>query len=229
MEPLQEPSKSGAKLQQFRQMHTADDNTARCQIHQTEKKIASSLLLSALAILASCLVPLLAQAFLAQAQTLPTLLPSTEPLDLKLLDPEARPPRSQVIRADSMSQAKPTVPSLWWAEEQFGGKLLENWLAYPDRQRVDLVVNRQLWSLLNYIGRYSFVNSFGTVARDYGYNTRVFIANQPQEPLATYTCNFTTTPVVCDLDIVSSGQDSLRVRSKPLGGFPATGNDTQAP
>ncbi|MEP0747906.1 MULTISPECIES: hypothetical protein [unclassified Coleofasciculus] len=224
MEPLQEPTKSGAKLKQFRQAYTADDNAARSQIHQTGKKIASSLLLSALAILTSCLVPLL-----TQAQTPPTLLPSPEPLDLKLLDPESRPPRSQVIRADSMSQAKPTVPSLWWAEEQFGGKLLENWLAYPDRQRVDLVVNRQLWSLLNYIGRYSFVNSFGTVARDYGYNTRVFIANQPQEPLATYTCNFSTTPVVCDLDIVSSGQDSLRVRSKPLGGFPATGNDTQAP
>ncbi|MEP0751893.1 hypothetical protein NDA03_06640 [Trichocoleus sp. Lan] len=224
MEPLQEPSKPGAKLKRFRQAYTADNNAARSQIHQTEKKIASSLLLSALAILTSCLGPLL-----VQAQTPPTLLPSTEPLDLKLLDLESRPPRSTVIRADSMSQAKPTVPSLWWAEEQFGGKLLENWLAYPDRQRVDLVVNRQLWSLLNYIGRYSFVNNFGTVARDYGYNTRVFIANQPQEPLATYTCNFSTTPVVCDLDIISSGQDSLRVRSKPLGGFPATGNDTQAP
>ena len=223
MEPLQEPSKSGVKLKQFRQVYMADDNTSIVQIHQTRKKIASSFVLSALAILALCLVPLL-----VQAQTPPTLLPSAEPLDLKLLEP-SRPPRSKVIRADSMSQAKPTIPSLWWAEEQFGGKLLENWLAYPDRQRVDLVVNRQLWSLLNYIERYSFVNSFGTVARDYGYNTRVFIANQPQEPLATYTCNFTTSPAVCDLDIVSSGQDSLRVRSKPSGGFAATGNDTQAP
>ena len=223
MEPLQEPSKSGAKLQQFRQMHTADDNTSRGQIHQTGKKIASSFVLSALAILASCFVPLL-----AQSQTSPTLLPSTEPLDLKLLEP-SRPPRSKVIRADSMSQAQPTIPSLWWAEEQFGGKLLENWLAYPDRQRVDLVVNRQLWSLLNYMERYSFVNSFGTVARDYGYNTRVFIANQPQEPLATYTCNFSTSLPVCNLDIASSSQDSLRVRSKPFGGFPATGNDRQAP
>ncbi|MFE1748532.1 hypothetical protein [Coleofasciculus sp. H7-2] len=224
MESLQELSKSGAKLKQFRQVHTVDDNAGRCQIYQTGKKIASSFLLSALAILASCLVP-----WLVQAQTPATLLPSLEPLDVKLLEPESRPPRSEVIRADSMSQAKPTIPSLWWAEEQFGGKLLENWLAYPNRQRVDLVVNRQLWSLLNYMGRYSFVNSFGTVARDYGYNTRVFIANQPQEPLATYTCNFSTSPPVCNLDIVASGQDSLRVRSKPFGGFPATGNDTQAP
>ena len=223
MEPLQEPSKSGVKLKQFRQVYMADDNTARDQIHQTGKKISSFFALSALAILALCLVPLL-----VQAQTPLPLLPSAEPLDLKLLEP-SRPPRSKVIRADSMSQAKPTVPSLWWAEEQFGGKLLENWLAYPDRQRVDLVVNRQLWSLLNYIERYSFVNSFGTVARDYGYNTRVFIANQPQKPLATYTCNFSTSPAVCNLDIVSSGQDSLRVRSKPFGGFPATENDTQAP
>ncbi|MEW5858262.1 MAG: hypothetical protein AB1861_12905, partial [Cyanobacteriota bacterium] len=91
MEPLQEPSKSGAKGKQFRQMHTADDNTARCQIHQTGKKIASSFLLS-VAILGSCLTPLL-----AQAQTPPTLLPSAEPLDLKLLEP-SRPPRSKVIR-----------------------------------------------------------------------------------------------------------------------------------
>ncbi|MCG4880622.1 hypothetical protein L0P06_11165, partial [Amedibacillus dolichus] len=79
-------------------------------------------------------------------------------------------------------------PSIWWAKEQFGGKLLDNWLAYPAKEksvaRIDLIVNRQIWSLLDYVERYEFVNNFCNVARDYGYNVRVF--NYQQELLATY-------------------------------------------
>jgi len=35
-----------------------------------------------------------------------------------------------VITADTISQSELTIPSLWWAKEQFGW-LLDNWLAYP--------------------------------------------------------------------------------------------------
>jgi hypothetical protein len=156
-----------------------------------------------------CLSP-----FLVQAQTPSVLLPSTKPLEFKLLNPEATPPRGNVITANSMSETGLTNPSLWWADEQFGGKLLENWLAYPNERRVDLIVNRQLWSILDYMGRYSFVNKMGTVARDFGYSTRVFIVNEPDEALATYTCDFSTSIPVCDLNIQSIGQDSWRVRSR---------------
>lgn len=116
-------------------------------------------------------------------------LPATEPLDLNLLEAEATPP-APIITRDTISQQGLTSPSLWWAAEQFGGKLLDNWLAYPAADgsggRVDLVVNRQYWSLLNYLERYQFLNEFGLVAQDYQYNIRVF--NPQGTFLAAYTC-----------------------------------------
>ncbi|MEQ9669670.1 hypothetical protein [Coleofasciculus sp. G2-EDA-02] len=128
----------------------------------------------------------------ATAQRSSAPIPSLVPLETELLDPNtALPPN--VVTANTISQQYITIPSLWWAEEQFdkfGGKLLVNWLAYQEEQRVDLVVSRQPWTLLNYLERYSFINHFGTVARDYNYNVRVF--NDRAEPLATYTCDYTT-------------------------------------
>lgn len=135
---------------------------------------------------------------IAQSQTIPQ--PTNAPLELSLLAPNA--PKRGVITANTISQKQLTVPSLWWAKEQFGGKLLDNWLAYPSQgtatARVDLIVNRQIWSLLDYVERYEFVNSLGSVARDYGYNVRVF--NYQQELLATYTCNFNIQPNLCSID-----------------------------
>jgi hypothetical protein len=141
-------------------------------------------------------------------QALP--MPSQAPLELELLQPNAATARGDVVTADTISQTGLTLPSLWWAKEQFAGKLLNNWLAYPQEKRVDLVVNRQLWTLLDYIDRYSFVNEFGTVARDYGYNVRVF--NQQKKLLAAYTCSSTPAQPDCDIWVETSGQDSLRVR-----------------
>ncbi|WP_199249559.1 hypothetical protein [[Phormidium] sp. ETS-05] len=119
--------------------------------------------------------------------------PVEPPLDLSLLEPGAEPEAQNVLTMTSISQVGLTVPSLWWEREQFGGKLLDNWLAYPGDEnqlgRVDLVVNRQIWSLLDYLQRYEFVQHFGFVARDYGYNTRVF--NRQGILLGAYTCEFT--------------------------------------
>lgn len=132
------------------------------------------------------------------AQT-PIPQPTNAPLELSLLAPNA--PKRGVVTANTISQKQLTVPSLWWAKQQFGGKLLDNWLAYPSQgtttPRVDLIVNRQIWSLLDYVERYDFVNSLGSVARDYGYNVRVF--NYQQELLATYTCNFNIQPSLCSM------------------------------
>ena len=119
--------------------------------------------------------------------------PVEPPLDLTLLEPGAEPEAQNVLTITSISQAGLTVPSLWWQREQFGGKLLDNWLAYPGDDnnpgRVDLVVNRQIWSLLDFLQRYEIVHHFGFAARDYGYNTRVF--NRQGILLAAYTCEFT--------------------------------------
>jgi hypothetical protein len=149
------------------------------------------------------------------AQTIQTLcqppLPSTAPLDLTALNPKAPSPPPGVITAETISQRGLTVPSLWWAKEQFGGKLLQNWLAYPGageaRGRVDLIVNRQFWSLLNYLERYRFVNQFGLVSRDYRYNVRVF--HKRGTFLAAYTCAGPSTDPVCRICLESAGSAGM--------------------
>lgn len=122
--------------------------------------------------------------------------PDSVPLDVKALQPGNTPPR--VVTMKTIRQDRLTIPSLWWMkdqfaeQEEFGGKLLQNWLAYPVNQgkpgRIDFVVNRQLWTLSDYLERYSFIHDFGTVARSYGYNIRVF--DNQANFLAAYTCDF---------------------------------------
>lgn len=159
---------------------------------------------------------------LAQVQKPSVPPPSTAPLNYNLLQPDAKLSGLNVITSETTSPTGLTSPSLWWPKDQFdpfAGKLLTNWLAYPNEHRVDLVVNRQLWSLLDSFGRYSFVNKFGTVAREYGYNTRVFILNQPNTPLATYTCNFSTAPPLCDINFELSSQGALRSITPEVNGL----------
>ena len=117
------------------------------------------------------------------------------------------------VSTDNTSQYQLTIPSLWWAKEQFGGKLLDNWLIYPTggttAPQIDLVVNQQIWTLLDYLERYEFINHFGTVARDYGYNLRV--VNHQKELLATYTCDFSTNPQMCTINNLEAiGQAGVR-------------------
>lgn len=168
-------------------------------------------------LLLSVLVILMPQ--LASAQTASAPTPSLEPLEIKLLEPNAPLTGGDIITANTISQTGITNPSFWWAEEQFnefGGKLLSNWIAYQDKKRVDLVVNRQPWTLLDYLGRYRFVNKFGTVARDYDYNVRIF--DQQAALVATYTCSYSTTPPDCAIRIFDSfGQDSLPVPRRQFG------------
>lgn len=101
---------------------------------------------------------------------------------------------TDVVNKDTICQTGLTVPSLWWADEQFGDKLLENWLAYPNKKRIDLIVNRQRWGLMDYYERYAFVHRMGAVVRgnsetgETGYNLRVFNRQEPALCLAAYTC-----------------------------------------
>ena len=169
-------------------------------------------------LLLSTFAILMPQVTSAQTSSVPA--PSFEPLDTKLLEQKTRPPGSDWVTANTISTTNLTDPSLWWAEEQFNefdGKLIQNWIAYRDKKRVDLVVNRQLWSILDYLGRYSFLSRYGAAARDYQYNVRVF--NERTALLATYTCNYSTTPPDCQLKVFDSyGRDSLPVPSSSDGG-----------
>ena len=105
------------------------------------------------------------------------------------------------------------LPSLWWARQQFdpfGGRLINNWLAYPEIKQINLTVNWQLWTLLDYLGRYRFVNQFGTVARNYGYE--LHIVNQQKQCLASYQYNLESSPPKWEISLEQSNEDSLQIR-----------------
>ncbi len=102
--------------------------------------------------------------------------------------------------------------SIWWAAAQFdpfGGNLIQDWLTHPNKQQVDLTVNWQLWSLLDYFERYRFVHQFGTVIRNYGYSLNIF--NQKEQCLATYKYNAVSNPPKWELHLDKLGEDSLQI------------------
>lgn len=117
-----------------------------------------------------------------------------------------------------LSQTNLSIPSLWLTKEQFGGKLLEQWFIESGKNWAVLIVNRQIWSLLDYLERYQFIHNFGTVARQYGYNVRV--CNRQGATLGVYTCNFpeipraTTTALSCQITLDSLNNGGLRERRK---------------
>lgn len=149
-----------------------------------------SLIVTLLISLGTVLLPGEASAIVEEA-----LLLLTEPLDV----PQVAQYRSGAVPADgsvvtesTISQTGLTLPSLWWAEEQFGGKLLDYWVAYTGSsttpRRVDLLINQQIWTQYNYLERYAFINHFGTSASDFGYSTRIF--NWQGDLLGAYVCDF---------------------------------------
>ena len=109
-----------------------------------------------------------------------------------------------------LSQTERSVPSLWLAQKQFGGKLLDRWFIAPGNTWVIIIVNRQLWSLLDYMERYQFVNRFGTASSEYGYNLRV--CNRQGTALAVYSCKGDR--LTCRIDLESLSNPGLRGKLK---------------
>lgn len=177
------------------------------KIHDLAWMIGSLLLL--LGISSGAIALLLISPSPAETTTIPQ--PSQAPLELSLLRAGAT-VNGDVTTSNTISPQGLTIPSLWWAKEQFGGDLLTNWIAYPaqgaDAGRVDLLVDRQNWGSIDYIQRYEFLNHFGAVARDYGYNVRVF--NEQKQLLATYTCNFSSSPSQCYIQLDATGKARIR-------------------
>ncbi len=146
--------------------------------------------------------------------TVPRLIAiGPQPLTLAATDPQLAPDLKAILAGGTIqgvvtsktpSAIRLSIPSLWWVSDQladlqpFGKKFIQEWIAYPLRSgqpgRVDLLVNRQQWSLLDYFQRYQFVNKFSTIARSFGYNTRVY-DNPDRPPVALYTCDFTAEAV----------------------------------
>lgn len=113
--------------------------------------------------------------------------------------------KPEIVSARNPSQTEHTIPSLWWAVEQFDpleGNLVTTWQANRTTQVIDIIVNQRSWQNLD--NPYSFVHRMGSVARDYQYQLRVL--NQQQNCLAIYICDFDTDPAKCNVnfsDIVS--------------------------
>ena len=119
-------------------------------------------------------------------------------------------------RASAIASQKSTSDaakaSFWWAAEQFdpfNGKLVQNWVASSQKQQLDMTVDWQLWTLLDYFDRYRLVNQFGTVARKYGYSLIVF--DGQNRCLASYKYNPSIRPPKWELNLENYGEDSLQV------------------
>jgi len=127
----------------------------------------------------------------------PALEPSTTPFKPSLAEKGMCTPTTPGITNLTINQSELTEPSLWWirdqiaAQDKYGRRLVGSWLACEGKNepnRVDVIVNAQLWSLLDFFDRYEFIEKFGTATTGFGYNLRVF---DPQGAmLAAYTCDF---------------------------------------
>ena len=147
------------------------------------------------------------------------------------------------ISNTTTSAQTPTLPSLWWvrdqvaAQPQFGNKLIEKWLACstagPIPAQVDVLVNSQLWTLLDYWERYEAVHRLGSVISGYGYNLRIF--NRQQVLLATYRCDVPVsaatapTALPCTLSLDSTNRGGFRGRSNAFDAGSPTTPDTAPP
>jgi len=102
-----------------------------------------------------------------------------------------------IVTANTVSQSDLTIPSLWWAQKQFGGALLTYWVAYSGTdgapRRVDLLVDQQVWNATSYIDRYAFITQMGKTAKDFSYNLRVFTWHG--DLLGAYICDFSASGV----------------------------------
>lgn len=126
----------------------------------------------------------------------------------------------KIIPKEIIKRQDAILPNLWWAKEQFDlfdGRLVTNWIADTEQKNIDIIVNRQLWSLLNYLERYRFVSKFGTVARENQYNLRVF--NQQQKCLVTYLCNFQINPSPCQMTFEPTEVTGFQIYQPQPGEF----------
>lgn len=102
--------------------------------------------------------------------------------------------------ADTPSAQGFTIPSLWWQQRQqgktFNPRLIDTWRAYDhsisEIAHVDVVVNGQIWPLLDYLEQYEFITKFGESAKSYGYQLRIFTGSRL---VGLHVCQFSETPL----------------------------------
>jgi hypothetical protein len=126
----------------------------------------------------------------------------------------AKPKPSQIASDQAVNY------QLWWLKdqlEQLEKGLLVSWLVDAPSQRLDIIVDRQLWSQLNYLQRYRFVYHLGNVAREKHYNLRIF--NQQNKCLVTYHCHFEQAPATCTMTFESPVESRFQIYTPAPGAF----------
>ncbi len=143
-----------------------------------------------------------------KAQALPTapsvpprsaIEPSIEPLAPEATD---RLPCTTdcIFYTDSdISQTVFTQPSLWWSVRELGERLIPDWVVYPVERRVDFTIDPQRWNWMNYFERYTLMTQLAYVLRPNNYDFQIFDPQQPDFPVASYTCEFAIAPPACQL------------------------------
>ena len=109
--------------------------------------------------------------------------------------------KKEIVRSTNPSQTAISSPSLWWAVEKYDpldGELITYWEANSNTRMIHLVVNDRFWQTLDYLDQYSFLNQFGTVAREYHYD--LMLISQQEDCLATYTCHWYATGPRCKIN-----------------------------
>jgi hypothetical protein len=133
------------------------------------------------------------------------------PLALDIVETEL----SQGQNDRTILQDRLSLPSLWWTRDQYvarlptGKKLISSWLICPKTanapQHVQMVLNAQIWSLLEYFDRYEFLHQFGTVASNNGHDLWIYSDETPLV-LASYVCDYqaVSTKLPCQLGLNAS-------------------------
>jgi hypothetical protein len=111
------------------------------------------------------------------------------PKVMELLQTRLYPPQ---VSDQTPSLKSLTIPGLWWANRQFGDRMVVNWYTYRRTQdsnsQVRLIVRPDLWSRYTTIERYAFLTRFGTSTSAAGYH--LIVLDRQNFPLGAYTCEF---------------------------------------
>jgi hypothetical protein len=155
------------------------------------------------------------------------------PIDPALPERSTERPNSP-DRAGVRSQDRQS--ELWWTKEQIeselrSSKLISRWAlstdspnplassltspltspSAPGPATLDVTINSQVWSLLDYFGRYEFANTLGIKAHELGYGLRIM--SDRGLLLGQYRCVTIAPPSQCRVQLDSVGQRGSRNRS----------------
>jgi hypothetical protein len=135
---------------------------------------------------------------------------------------QANPQPAPGIQQPNADRQADRQSELWWTKEQLewelqSTKLIGRWTILPEvpdnpaPPTIEVTVNFQVWSLLDYFSRYEFANTFGLKAYQLGYQLR--IVTDRGLLLGQYQCLGERQVPQCQVKLDTIGERGLRNRS----------------